>query len=70
MKTRAPRRSPKNCLGQPLGFRLTVEELAAVDELASNDDRSRASFLRILLLRGLRVYESELASRSQEAHLS
>lgn len=47
------RRSPKGTLTFPLNIRLTPEEVTAVDQLASNEQRSRAWFIRFLILRGL-----------------
>lgn len=53
------RRSPKNCLSKPLGLRLTLEELDQVEKYAAGEARSRASFLRILVLVGLAQYERQ-----------
>lgn len=55
-------RSPKNCLTQPLGIRLTAEEQASIEQFASQEYLSRASFLRRMVLRGLEQYQRELAN--------
>lgn len=47
---------------QPLGVRLTPEEVVEVNQYASNEQRSHAWFLRFLILRGLEDYKHELAS--------
>ena len=58
------RRNPKGATGQPLGVRLTQLEQEEVEGLAAAQDRSRAWFLRFLILRGLTDYKRELASKS------
>ena len=56
------RRISKGATSQPLGARLMPEEKATVERHAANEQRSRAWFLRFLILRGLEVYEREIAS--------
>lgn len=53
-------RSAKNILGAPLYIRLKPDELARVERHACFDSRSRASFLRVIVLKGLALHESEL----------
>lgn len=58
------RRIPKGTTSQPLGVRLAPPEVVEIDQCASNEQRSRAWFLRFLILRGLADYKRELASHS------
>lgn len=58
------RRNPKGVTTQPLGVRLAPEEVAEVEAFAEEQERSRAWFLRFLVLRGLADYKRELASKS------
>lgn len=60
------RRNPKGATGQPLGVRLTPLEQEEIEGFAATEDRSRAWFLRFLILRGLAEYkrEYELASKT------
>jgi hypothetical protein len=56
------RRIPKGTTSQPLGVRLMPDEIAEVDQHAYSEQRSRAWFLRFLILRGLADYKRALAS--------
>lgn len=58
------RRNPKGATTQPLGLRLSPEEVAEVETLAEEQARSRAWFLRFLVQRGLADYKKELPSKS------
>lgn len=57
------RRTPKGLTSKPLGIRLTPDEVAEVEQLATNEQRSRAWFLRYLILRGLSDYKHDLAAK-------
>ena len=57
MKICSPRRSPEDCLQAPISMRLTATELATIQEHADSIGRSRASFIRRLIARGLEAYE-------------
>ena len=56
------RRIPKGMTSQPLGVRLMRDEVAEVEQFAASEQRSRAWFLRFLILRGLADYKRELAA--------
>lgn len=56
------RRTPKGATSQPLGVRLAPSEVAEVVQYANSQQRSRAWFLRFLILRGLADYKRELAT--------
>ncbi|WP_211461798.1 hypothetical protein [Collimonas silvisoli] len=56
------RRITKGTTSRPSGVRLMPAELAEVDQYALAQERSRAWFLRSLILRGLADYKRELAS--------
>ena len=58
------KRTAKGITSKPLGVRLTSDEVAEVEGYAEKLDRSRAWFLRFLILRGLADYKRELASKS------
>jgi hypothetical protein len=58
-------RSAKGLLGAPLYIRLTPDETTRVELHAANDMRSRASFLRRMVLLGLEQHERELATNQQ-----
>ncbi len=58
------RRNTKGVTTQPLGVRLAPEEVAEVEAFAEEQERSRAWFLRFLVLRGLADYKRELASKT------
>ena len=60
-KTSKVQRSPQHILEKPLYVRLTPEEKALVENYASMEARSRASFLRFLILLGLKQFERERA---------
>lgn len=49
------------------GMRLWPEELAEARELAAEEDRSAASFMRRLYLRGLAAYRAESGQGTPEA---
>ena len=57
------RRTAKGVTTKPLGVRLTSDEVAEVVGHAEKLERSRAWFLRFLILRGLADYKRELASK-------
>ena len=57
------RRNTKGATSQPLGVRLAPEEVAEVEAFAVEQERSRAWFLRFLVLRGLADYKREIASK-------
>lgn len=54
-------RTAKGVTSQPLGVRLTPDEVGEVEAYAAKLERSRAWFLRFLILRGLADYKRELA---------
>ncbi|MGK5007189.1 hypothetical protein [Janthinobacterium sp. LB2P70] len=56
-------RTPKGATSQPLGVRLAPDEVLEVEALAAAQQRSRAWFLRFLILRGLADYKREIASQ-------
>ena len=56
-------RTAKGVTSQPLGVRLTPDEVLEVEDLAAQQERSRAWFLRFLILRGLADYKREIASQ-------
>ncbi len=56
-------RTSKGATSQPLGVRLAPDEVLEVEDFASEQQRSRAWFLRFLILRGLADYKRELASK-------
>jgi hypothetical protein len=45
---------------KPITMRLNPDELAKAERYARLDHRTRASFLRVMMLRGLAAYEKEL----------
>jgi len=51
--------SPKNLLGKPLYIRLTPEEKLQIERRAAMEERSRASFLRLLVIRALKQYDAD-----------
>ena len=57
-------RTPKGITSRPLGVRLTPDEVDQVEGHAKELERSRAWFLRFLILRGLADYKRELVSKS------
>lgn len=57
------RRTAKGVTTKPLGVRLTSDEVDEVEVYAEKLERSRAWFLRFLILRGLADYKRELASK-------
>lgn len=57
------RRTAKGVTTKPLGVRLTSDEVDEVEACAEELERSRAWFLRFLILRGLVDYKRELASK-------
>lgn len=69
MTTIAPvTRQPKNALSQPIPIRLLPTEVEKVEKFAQQDSRSRASFMRLMLLRGLMSYEAEQAQLEPVHH--
>lgn len=56
MKICSTRRSPEDGLLAPISMRLSAKELAAIEELADAIGRSRASFIRRLIARGIEAY--------------
>ena len=57
------RRTAKGVTTKPLGVRLTSDEVAEVEGYAVKLERSRAWFLRFLILRGLADYKREIESK-------
>lgn len=57
------RRTAKGVTSQPLGVRLTPDEVLEVEAIAAKQERSRAWLLRFLILRGLADYKREIASQ-------
>ena len=57
-------RIAKGVTSHPMGVRLAPAEVAEVEAFAAEHERSRAWFLRFLILRGLADYKRELASKS------
>ena len=57
------RRAAKGITTKPLSVRLTSDEVDEVEGYAEKLERSRAWFLRFLILRGLADYKRELASK-------
>ena len=57
-------RTAKGVTSQPLGVRLAPDEVLEVEAFAAAQQRSRAWFLRFLILRGLADYKRELASKT------
>jgi predicted DNA-binding protein len=57
MKICTSRRSPEDCLQAPISMRLSAKELVTIEELADAIGRSRASFIRRLIARGIEAYE-------------
>ncbi|MDO8052367.1 hypothetical protein O3301_28255 [Janthinobacterium sp. SUN211] len=56
-------RIAKGATSQPLGVRLAPDEVLEVEAIAAQQERSRAWFLRFLILRGLADYKREIASQ-------
>ena len=56
-------RITKGVTSQPLGVRLAPDEVREIETFAAVQQRSRAWFLRFLILRGLADYKRELASK-------
>jgi len=54
-------RARRNKLSRPIPIRLLPEEVTKTEEFAQTEMRSRASFIRIIFLRGLEAYETEMA---------
>ena len=61
-------RQPKNSLSQPIPIRLLPPEIERVEKFAQQDSRSRASFMRLMLLRGLQSYEAEREQSNLALH--
>lgn len=59
-------RTAKGVTSQPLGVRLAPEEVLEIEGIAAEQERSRAWFLRFLILRGLADYKREIESKSQQ----
>ena len=57
-------RITKGVTSQPLGVRLAPDEVKEIETLAADQQRSRAWFLRFLILRGLADYKREISSQS------
>ena len=57
-------RITKGVTSQPLGVRMAPDEVLEVEHYAQELERSRAWFLRFLILRGLADYKRELASKT------
>ncbi|MGK5043342.1 ribbon-helix-helix protein, CopG family [Janthinobacterium sp. GB1R12] len=56
-------RITKGVTSQPLGVRLAPDEVKEIETLAADQQRSRAWFLRFLILRGLADYKREPAPK-------
>lgn len=56
-------RITKGATSQPLGVRLAPTEVLEVVSFAAEQQRSRAWFLRFLILRGLADYKREIESQ-------
>lgn len=53
---------PENvATSKPVTVRLAPDDIAKTERYAKQDQRSRASFVRLMMLRGLAAYEKELA---------
>lgn len=57
------RRTAKGVTTKPLGVRLAPDEVQEIEAFAAKQERSRAWFLRFLILRGLADYKRELAAK-------
>lgn len=57
-----PPSAPRSLKTRPLVIRLAEEEIGKAETYAANESRSRASFLRLMILRGLQDYEREHAA--------
>jgi hypothetical protein len=51
-----------NDASRPITMRLHPDEIARAERYAKQDHRTRASFVRLMMLRGLAAYEKELES--------
>lgn len=58
----SPARTPRAVKTRPLVIRLSDDEIARAQKHAADQSRSRASFLRLMILKGLQEYERELAA--------
>lgn len=56
----SPSRHPRSPLSQPVPIRLMPDELEKTIRYADQEQRSRASFIRLIYLRGLADYEKQL----------
>lgn len=52
-----PGRVPRAAQSRPLVIRLSMDEIAKAEQYAADEMRSRAAFLRLMILRGLQEYE-------------
>lgn len=59
-------RTAKGVTSQPLGVRLAPGEVLEIESIAAEQERSRAWFLRFLILRGLADYKREIESNSNK----
>lgn len=59
-------RTAKGVTSQPLGVRLAPGEVLEIEGIAAEQERSRAWFLRFLILRGLADYKREIESKSNK----
>jgi hypothetical protein len=57
-------RTRRNALSQPMPIRLLPDEVAKAEKFAAMEMRSRASFIRIIFLRGLEAYEADLLANA------
>lgn len=53
-------RQPRSPLSRPVPIRLLPDELERTIRYAEHEQRSRASFIRLIYLRGLADYEKQL----------
>ena len=58
-------RVPKYVKARALMIRLAEEEIQKAEHYAACETRSRAAFLRLMILRGMADYERELNGRNQ-----
>jgi hypothetical protein len=67
MTTKAPlTRHPRSALSQPVPIRLMPDELEKTIRYAEREQRSRASFIRLIYLRGLADYEKQITPHSTD----
>ncbi|MFZ1180899.1 MAG: hypothetical protein WAN92_05170 [Herbaspirillum sp.] len=55
-------RTPRDPKAKPIAIPLTPDEIRKTDKYASSEVRSRATFARMIFLRGLEAYEDDLVN--------